>query len=168
MNGSIEQNLYQLHTIFLDKKENYKVAIKTSLINILFCLLNSMDTSIDSFREMYNKQISDIQRIQPLLIYIKDHIDSDIPIDHAIKQCNMSESYFCHFFKRVVGTTFTEYVIDVRIDRAKELLQQHHLGCEEIAYTVGFQNYTYFYRCFKKRTGISPKTYLKFMKTYSN
>ena len=73
----------------------------------------------------------------------------------------MSPHYFCKFFKRVTGLTFTEYILRVRIDKAKELLLKNRLSITQIAYEVGFESSSYFHKVFRKLTHLNPKQYLE-------
>jgi len=67
--------------------------------------------------------------------------------------------YFCKLFKKVTGTTFTEFVSRTRVEKAKNLLLNPNLRVSEIAYEVGFQSLTHFNRVFKQIMGESPTEY---------
>jgi len=74
-----------------------------------------------------------------------------------------STQYFCKFFKKVTGSTFKEYLVNIRIDKAKELLLKSNTSITDIAYQVGFKNLSYFYRSFKKSLKLNPSEYRLFM-----
>ena len=76
----------------------------------------------------------------------------------------MSPNYFCRFFKKVTGLTFTQYLLNIRIDKAKELILKNNMPITDIAFTVGFENLGYFYRSFKKYTKHSPKEYREILR----
>lgn len=67
--------------------------------------------------------------------------------------------YFCKLFRKVMGTTFTEFVSRTRFEKAKNLLLNPNLRISEVAYEVGFQSLTHFNRVFNKITGESPADY---------
>jgi AraC-like DNA-binding protein len=71
----------------------------------------------------------------------------------------MSMFYFCKLFKRATGLNFTEYLSNVRIEKAKNLLMNRNLRVSEIAYEVGFQSLTHFNRVFKGSVRQSPSEY---------
>ena len=71
----------------------------------------------------------------------------------------LSSSYFSKLFKEITGYNFTEYLNQVRIQKAKELLENSSLSIDEIPAAVGFANRSYFGKVFKKLTGITPKRY---------
>ena len=71
----------------------------------------------------------------------------------------MSPSNFSRSFKDMVGKGFKEYVDELRLLKARELLGRDELSIEEIAQRVGYENITSFYRFFKKQTGVAPGVY---------
>ena len=73
----------------------------------------------------------------------------------------VSEVTLCHYFKRYLGVTFLDYLSELRIAKAKELLATTRKSMEEIANEVGLGSANYFGMFFKKAVGISP---LKFRK----
>ncbi len=88
------------------------------------------------------------------------HIDpEELP-----KLLNMSHSHFCNLFRKCFGTTFTAWLCDYRLHKAIELLYEvsaNQLNISEISQHVGFTNYTYFARCFKKKYGMSMREYIQ-------
>lgn len=72
-----------------------------------------------------------------------------------------SKGYFCALFKRSFGTTFTEHLRAQRIRAAIEKHISDNLSLSETAASVGFSDYAYFSRCFKKYAGIAPSEYFK-------
>jgi len=74
---------------------------------------------------------------------------------------NMSPCYFSVMFKKETGQNFINYLTNIRIEKAKELLRSTNLKSYEIAYQVGYDNPTYFSTVFKKLTGMTPLDYKK-------
>ena len=70
---------------------------------------------------------------------------------------NASATYFSKRFKKATGMTFIDYLGRVRVEKAKNLLQNPNLRVSAIALEVGFQSVSQFNRTFKKVTGRSPK-----------
>lgn len=88
--------------------------------------------------------------------YIEENITEELPLSRVASAVNTSSFYFCKMFKKVTGLNFTHYVSRVRVEKAKELLQNPNLRISEIAFEVGFQSLTHFNRVFRNITGVSP------------
>ena len=73
----------------------------------------------------------------------------------------MSNSHFCTIFSQEMGVTFTEYLTQLRMDKAKELLRTTQQRSSDIAYAVGYNDPHYFSYLFKKHTGMTPRDFRK-------
>lgn len=91
--------------------------------------------------------------------YVRQNLSKDLTVASVAGVVNMSESYFSHLFKKETGLSFTNYVNQVRIEQAKELLKESRLKINEIALAVGLENSNYFSTLFKKLTGVAPNQY---------
>jgi AraC-like DNA-binding protein len=91
--------------------------------------------------------------------YIREHHTDDLSLGQVAAAVHTSIFYFCKLFRKVTGTTFTEFVARTRVEEAKNLLLNPNLRVSEIAYEVGFQSLTHFNRVFKKVAGESPTEY---------
>lgn len=80
----------------------------------------------------------------------------DLSLEEVANVVHISPCYFSLIFKQEVGMTFVDYLIKVRIEKAKELLAVPGSLSYEVAYQVGYNNPTYFSRLFKKHAGVSP------------
>ena len=76
----------------------------------------------------------------------------------AAENC-LSESRFVHLFREVTERSYTDFVVAIRVEKAKELLLGTNMPIREIAEAVGFENQNYFSRCFRKKEGLSPREY---------
>jgi AraC-like DNA-binding protein len=94
--------------------------------------------------------------------YIKEHYaDSQLSLMAVSNHANVSLSYFSQIFKEETGKTFVEYLTEVRMDKAKELLRSTDRMLYDIAEQVGYENPAYFTVAFKKQVGLSPRDYRK-------
>jgi two-component system response regulator YesN len=92
--------------------------------------------------------------------YIDAHYaDHDISLSQVARQVLLSPTYFSVVFSREAGQTFIEYLTDVRIRKAIELLRTTSLSSNEIAYRIGYQNPRYFYAVFRKVVGQPPNQF---------
>lgn len=85
--------------------------------------------------------------------------DPDLSIPVVCSHLHISTGYFCSLFKREVKLTFLQYVMQLRMELAQELLRTTELKAFEIAERIGFSEPNYFSFCFKKHTGATPKEY---------
>jgi two-component system response regulator YesN len=95
--------------------------------------------------------------------YILTHYKKDISLTEMAQFANMSISYFSSWFKRCTGRTLVQYIQEVRIEKAKQLLLETQLKNYEIAERVGFATQPYFIRVFKNVVGVSPNAFRKRM-----
>lgn len=90
--------------------------------------------------------------------YMEENLGKAISRDAVAEQIFLSSSYFSHLFKQVMGVGYNEYLTELRVKKAKELLMQN-VSVSDIAGIVGFQNARYFSSIFQKRTGYTPSEY---------
>ena len=91
--------------------------------------------------------------------YIKENFHRDISLAETAEQVYLNPVYLSRMFKERTGQTFGEYLTEVRIKTAKQLLADPELYVYDICSRVGYNNLKYFYRLFKKETGSSPTEY---------
>lgn len=92
-------------------------------------------------------------------VFIAEHLTEDLPLNRVARAVNVSSFYFCKLFKKATSLNFVDYVTQLRIQKAKNLLLNPDCHVCEIAYEIGFQSLTHFNRVFKKLTGESPSKY---------
>lgn len=89
--------------------------------------------------------------------YIQTHIKHPICISQLAFDLKMSESNFSNSFKKIMNITPGEYITNLKLIRAKELLKSQNVT--EVAYDLGYDNISYFITIFKNKYGITPKQY---------
>lgn len=93
--------------------------------------------------------------------YIGRHYMEQIRLSEISEMVYMNPSYFSTVFKKEIGISFSDYVIEQRIEAAKRLLRESGCSVREIAERVGYTETAYFSRLFKKQVGIKPSQYRK-------
>ena len=89
--------------------------------------------------------------------YIECHFaNPELSLNDVAAQANLSASHFSAVFSQVTCQTFKEYLTEIRINKAKELLRMTTLRSADIAFQVGYNDPHYFSSVFKKNTGLSP------------
>jgi two-component system, response regulator YesN len=102
---------------------------------------------------------TDNELLDKALMYIHDHFTQEMTLQHVADHIHISRNYFSILFKRFMKINFIDYVIDLRINKAKELLSRTSLKVYEVAGESGFNDVKYFSKLFKKLTGLSPGDY---------
>lgn len=91
--------------------------------------------------------------------YIRNNFSKDISLDDVSRSVNISSYYFSKIFKEETGENFIEYLTAVRIEKAKELLNNSDCSMKEICALCGYSDPNYFSRSFKKNVGVTPTEY---------
>jgi len=91
--------------------------------------------------------------------YILENYHKDISLDDVSREADISPYYFSKLFKEEAGENFIEYLTKIRIDKAKQLLNNKELSIKEICVAVGYGDPNYFSRIFKKYSGRTPTEY---------
>lgn len=98
-----------------------------------------------------------MEKVQKHMQY--NYMMYDISLDSVSQILNMNSSYFSALFKRFFGVNFVEYLTELRMNAAKELLEDPLRPTAEIAAMVGYESPNYFARAFKKKVGMTPTEY---------
>lgn len=111
-----------------------------------------------------NKQIIELQNKNILVDDIKDYIDKNIKenlsLDHIAKEFLITSFHLIRVFKKELFLTPHQYILNKKVNLAKELLSQD-ISISEVALTIGFNDQSHLYKYFKQTFSISPKEYQK-------
>lgn len=99
------------------------------------------------------------QTFNAMLGHINEHYWEDISIQGMSKMFSVNANYISQIFRKELNKTFTEYLNSLRIERAASLLRSTSVPINEIADQVGYKDYFYFSKLFKKSRGVSPKSF---------
>ena len=91
-----------------------------------------------------------------VLNYCRDHLEQNISVEDLAELSGMSRWYFSREFKRATGVTVPEYLTELRLQQAMQLLQNTHDSVKEIAGRCGFREPAYFIRLFARKFGKTP------------
>jgi len=103
--------------------------------------------------------ISDNFEIGNIIEYMHQHFAQKITVEMLAKKVNMSKSHFIRIFKKVTGLSPMDYLINIRIEKAKKLLSAGSKNISEISLLCGFNSLSHFSSTFSKHVGISPSKY---------
>lgn len=108
---------------------------------------------------MENKERNAVDLVEQAKTYIKEHYKKDISLDEVSRKINISPYYFSKLFKKKTGQNFIDYLTEVRISKAKEMLSHTDMSMKEVSAQAGYSDPNYFSRIFKKNVGVSPTEY---------
>ncbi len=133
-----------------------QLVTKDEIISVIDDFVNK----IVSYTENYYNKI----RSNKYVVYIKEYVEnnyaSDIYFSNFANELNISKNYLSNVFKKATGSSFTNYLTNFRIEKAKELLKSNaYLVCE-VCEMVGYNDSAYFSRIFKQTAGVSPMEYM--------
>ncbi|ASJ73674.1 AraC family transcriptional regulator [Granulosicoccus antarcticus] len=107
------------------------------------------------------RNIALVSKLERAMNHIKEHHDSSMKMDSVAELIGMSNSSFSHYFTKSTGGSFTQFLNNVRITHACELLSTTESQITDICYTVGFNNVANFNRRFRMIKGMTPREYRK-------
>lgn len=108
---------------------------------------------------VFNQRSSKNPHIQNALSYIDEHIYEAISLSSLAVHLHLSREYTATLFKKEVGIPVSAYVNEKKLLIARDLIRDDEYSLTNIAKMLGFANYGYFSRMFKKRFGVSPSQY---------
>lgn len=136
-----------------------RLLIKAKLLEILAIY---HEYGLISRKEMHGQKVKSKQdKLKELLNYVDAHYAGPITIRDASLRLGVTDQYFCRYFRRVTGMSFTEYLNDLRLRRATKEIELTNRPISDIAFDHGFENAGYFFKNFKLKYGITPLKYRK-------
>ena len=97
--------------------------------------------------------------VEKAIEYIHEHYCERIYLDDLANHVNLSKHYLCYLFKKETGTTITNYINDLRIEKAKQLLLDGEYAVKELYHRLGFRDQQYFSKTFKRIVGKTVTEY---------
>lgn len=127
------------------------IPVLTNTISDISNKLSEKKTELEMFESGLDKAVA----------YIESHFKEDISLNKIAEMFHFEASYFSKLLKKRFGMTYTEYVMTLRINMAKDYLKKTDYSIEKIAFIVGYKDDKYFREIFKKCVGVSPARYRK-------
>lgn len=100
-----------------------------------------------------------LKQINKAKVIMYEQIEGNLSGEQIAEKIGMSYSSFRRFFKQYTGFTPTQYILELKINKSKELLTNTELSCQEIAFEMGFNTPSHFNMVFQKKTGMTPHQY---------
>jgi AraC-like DNA-binding protein len=136
----------------LSTKNKNKVKERTILMEILTHLFQYVEGN------QYN--YSNMRKVEKVINYMTENYSNNITLNVLSENAMISSSYLGSIFKMVTGKSTIDYLIEIRINKAKSLLRDGY-SVSETSKIVGFNDIFYFSKTFKKHEGVSPTQYVQ-------
>ena len=145
----LEQNVGYITTVIsLETQDDICAWISTTLNNFV-------ESIYDQQESMPHDRLALAQN------FMDAHYAERLTVRDVADAANLSESRLSHLFREQLATTVMDYLLEVRVSRAKTLLLTTGMTCTEITYETGFNEPSYFTRCFRRSVGSSPREFRK-------
>jgi AraC family transcriptional regulator len=104
-------------------------------------------------------KLSSVQ-LSRVIDYTRSFVHANISLNELASTVHLSAYHFARLFRQTLGISPYQFVLQLKIEHAKKLIQNHHGPLSEIAYSLNFTDQAHFSNVFKKITGVSPRTFL--------
>lgn len=151
--------LTEMGRLYTEKPQGYSLRFSSLLYDFLYTLVVHYKITVNNTAKVQSQK--NLNRLAPVIHYVKEHYTELITLEEAANLAALNPEYFCRFFKRNMGTTFTAYVNSVRLTHVCQDLKNTDLNIGTILEKHGITNYKLFMRNFKQIYGCTPKDFRK-------
>lgn len=131
--------------------------LKSYLVQMILLVLRENSEPVERHKGCAFESVNKKYVVEQIISYFEDHYSEKISLDQIAENMYLSPFYISKIFKSETGDTPIRHLIDIRLERARELLEKGWEGSiQEVAATVGYDDAYHFSKLFKKRYGISP------------
>ena len=157
----VEGILCEIIREYMKRESDFELIIKAMLLKLLVIVGREFKRDIIG-TETHSLFERHKEALYTSISYIKSNYNTDLTLEEAAKVALLSQSYYRYLFKQLTLKTFTEYLNDLRISKAIELLKANlNMKILEICYEVGYNNINYFNKIFRQVTGTTPTSFRK-------
>lgn len=146
------EQMYDLWPLMQEFKNEYDLDVYHRVFQQIFTAL------IDEKQEMKKEERIEAELKEYVL---ENYSDAGLSIGRLAEHIGYSEAYTIKLFKNVMGVSFTQYIVSLRIEKAMQLLKDTNDNIDVIAEKTGFATYNNFAKLFRSKTGMSPSDYRK-------
>lgn len=158
--GQTNEVIQKKMLAMLDSTPFQKIILLLSILDIIATSEDLDYLSSPGYKANFNQ--ADCDRINKICQFVSNHFAEEIDTGYVASSiANMSASAFCHYFKKRMNKTFTQFVNEVRVSQANQLLIHSNKEIAEVGYLCGYQSLSNFYKQFGQINNISPRKYRK-------
>ena len=160
----LQNLLYSIIKAIYDKVPKIEFEEALALAEALF-RAKSLKNMMEVYEQAVEKMLSFIQGedqdesriIQKIKNLIEKEYAKDISLNYVAENVNLTPAYVSYIFKKETGQTLVKYVTDIKMMKARKMLEEGTLKIVQVAKTCGYENQSYFNRLFKNYYGVTPK-----------
>ena len=139
---------------YINKQSGYEKVNEANLLRLLVSIFRLQMTGKENNGGAYRRAIA-----ESAMKYMKEYYSEKISCDMLASRAYLSTGYFHRVFKSVTGISPVEYLQEIRLKKAAELLSSSSLTVKQAAAAVGYSDMKHFYRIFRQKYGATPKQY---------
>lgn len=148
--------LYENALQVAHKEEAYTQQVLSGIVNHIIGLVYSLERNLS-----LTKTNSQVEMVNQARLIIRENLESDINMQETARLLGTSYSNFRRIFKEYTGISPTQYLHELRLQEACDLIAYSKLSIKEIAFKLHFESPEYFSTKFKEKTGFTPRDYRK-------
>lgn len=137
---------------FSSRREGFELELKAMLLEVIHAMYSRGLVTVCA----QASRGTGSERIKAILQYIEDNYSENVPISEIASHFGFSEYHFMRYFKKNVGMTCIEYINNLRLTKAYDMLETSNKSVTTVAFETGFNSPSYFCRMFRKKYGIAP------------
>jgi len=159
--GELRQRLFKMYSAMEAEKAVYRPGryfmLKAYLIQMILLVIREQSEPVERTGGCAFESVNRKYVVEKMVNYLEDHYNEKISLDQIAENMYLSPFYISKIFKSETGDTPIHHLINIRLEKARELLAGGYEGSiQEVAASVGYDDAYHFSKLFKKRYGISP------------
>ncbi len=155
----IQVPLKQIEDVYGVKDDEVISAFQDIVMFPIFSLAGKVEEVVVLIKDQRSYNVT--RNINKSIKFLQENYSNEFCMEEAARAANLSTYHFIRVFKSQTGKTPYEFFMDIKMQKAKEMLKDHTQAITEIYSTLGFSSSSHFARVFKKTTGTAPNAYRK-------
>ena len=151
----------EIRNEYAGRKPWFELLIRAKLLELVSLLLRESGMRKPESRAAVAARRRTIARLEQILSWLRANYMHAVSLAAISRQFSMRPSYFSDFFRKSLGVTFTEFLMQLRVHEAARLLEDGRMGSTDAAFACGFNTTASFYRAFKRVMGANPGEWLQ-------
>ena len=152
------ENTFNLQKIFREIANAQRKGDEDQIfVNLMRIFIFLSESPVDAVSDYHNKR----SFFDAVVDFVHNHYDTIKGLEDVADALFVSKYYVCHLFTKYMGTSFNNYLTDLRLKKAEQFVAYSNRSINEISTLCGFRTTTYFCRVFKQRYHYSPLVYRK-------